>query len=115
MNTGPQTTSVAPIVRLPGEGERFERPNRVVTIKVDLADVSIHEIEFDPTFEVPPWMLARYERPPAIRHPGHGPPTSRASGARTGMLKHQFRVEGFESNLGAHGAYVERGRLAARR
>jgi quercetin dioxygenase-like cupin family protein len=48
------TTAAAPIIRRPGEGERFQRANRAVTIKVDLPDVSIHEIEFDPTFEVPP-------------------------------------------------------------
>jgi hypothetical protein len=36
------------------EGERFERATRVVTIKVGLPEISIHEIEFDPTFEVPP-------------------------------------------------------------
>ena len=36
----------------PGEGERFERENRAVTIRVDLPDLSVHEIEFDATFEV---------------------------------------------------------------
>lgn len=38
----------------PGEGERFVRSNRTVTIKADLPQLSIHEIEFDTTFEVPP-------------------------------------------------------------
>ena len=38
----------------PGEGERFERENRAVTIRIDLPDLSVHEIEFDDTFEVPP-------------------------------------------------------------
>jgi quercetin dioxygenase-like cupin family protein len=51
----PQVTadpSGALIVR-PGEGERFARENRVVTIRVELPQLSIHEIEFDTTFEVP--------------------------------------------------------------
>jgi hypothetical protein len=51
MNTCSRAPTVAAIVRPPGEGERFERANRVVTIKVDLPDSSIHEIEFEPTFE----------------------------------------------------------------
>lgn len=38
----------------PGEGERFVRENRVVTIRIELPQLSIHEIEFDTTFEVPP-------------------------------------------------------------
>jgi quercetin dioxygenase-like cupin family protein len=54
MNTCSRAGTVAPVVRPPAEGERFERANRVVTIKVDLPEISIHEIEFDPTFEVPP-------------------------------------------------------------
>jgi quercetin dioxygenase-like cupin family protein len=54
MNTSSQAPTVAAIVRIPGEGERFERANRVVTINDDLADISIHEIEVDPTFDVPP-------------------------------------------------------------
>ena len=54
MNTCSPAQTVSAIVRPPGEGERFERANRVVTIKVDLPEISIHEIEFDPTFEVPP-------------------------------------------------------------
>lgn len=54
MNTSSQAPTVAAIVRKPGEGERFERANRAVTIKIDLPDISIHEIEFDRTFEVPP-------------------------------------------------------------
>ncbi len=40
------------IVSRPGEGERFERDNRVVTIRIDLPDLSVHEIEFDTSFEV---------------------------------------------------------------
>jgi quercetin dioxygenase-like cupin family protein len=42
------------ITTRPGEGERFERENRTVTIRVDLPELSAHEIEFDSTFEVPP-------------------------------------------------------------
>jgi quercetin dioxygenase-like cupin family protein len=42
------------IIASPGDGERFVRENRVVTIRVELPQVSIHEIEFDSTFEVPP-------------------------------------------------------------
>lgn len=37
----------------PGDGERFVRDNRVVTIRIELPQLSIHEIEFDTTFEVP--------------------------------------------------------------
>lgn len=44
----------APIVSSPGLGERYERSNRSVTIKIDLPEISIHELEFDPSFEVPP-------------------------------------------------------------
>jgi quercetin dioxygenase-like cupin family protein len=53
MSTCYRAPTAAAIVRPPGEGERFQRANRVVTIKVDLPEISIHEIEFDPTFEVP--------------------------------------------------------------
>ena len=54
MSTSSRARTVAPVVRPPGEAERFERANRVVTIKVGLPEVSIYEIEFDPTVEVPP-------------------------------------------------------------
>lgn len=37
-----------------GGGERFVRENRVVTIRVELPQLSIHEIEFDSTFSVSP-------------------------------------------------------------
>lgn len=47
-------TSPARIIRRPRDGERFHRTNRTVTIKADLPQLSIHEIEFDSTFEVPP-------------------------------------------------------------
>jgi quercetin dioxygenase-like cupin family protein len=40
------------IISRPGDGERFVRENRVVTIRVELPQLSIHEIEFDTTFEV---------------------------------------------------------------
>ena len=42
------------LVSGPGEGERFDRGNRVVTIKGDLPHVSAHEIDFDTDFEVAP-------------------------------------------------------------
>jgi quercetin dioxygenase-like cupin family protein len=45
---------VEPSVSKPGEGERFERANRTLTIRVDLPEFSATEIEFDDTFEVPP-------------------------------------------------------------
>lgn len=45
---------MAGVVSGPGEGERFERGNRVVTIKADLEQISANEIVFDPSFEVPP-------------------------------------------------------------
>ena len=38
----------------PSGGERFERSNRAVTIKGDAGDISILEIEFEPSFDVPP-------------------------------------------------------------
>ena len=43
-----------PVVARLGAGERFERDNRVVTIIYELPQVSLVEIEFDPSFEVPP-------------------------------------------------------------
>ena len=36
----------------PDDGERFDRHNRAVTIRIDLPQNSIHELEFDTTFEV---------------------------------------------------------------
>lgn len=41
-----------PIVSGPGDGERLVRANRAVTLRVDLPQLSVHELEFDPTFEV---------------------------------------------------------------
>jgi quercetin dioxygenase-like cupin family protein len=38
----------------PGGGQRFVRENRTVTIRLDPPQLSIHEIEFDTTFEIPP-------------------------------------------------------------
>jgi hypothetical protein len=32
------------IISKPGDGERFVRENRVVTIRLDLPELSIHEI-----------------------------------------------------------------------
>jgi quercetin dioxygenase-like cupin family protein len=40
------------IISRSGDGERFERSNRTVTIHVDLSELSIHELEFDTTFSV---------------------------------------------------------------
>jgi quercetin dioxygenase-like cupin family protein len=40
------------IISRPGDGERFVRENRTVAIRLDLPDLSIHEIEFDITFDV---------------------------------------------------------------
>lgn len=42
-----------PIVSRPGDGERYVRENRVVTIRLELPQLSIQEIEFDSTFAVP--------------------------------------------------------------
>jgi quercetin dioxygenase-like cupin family protein len=42
-----------PVVARGGDGERFDRGNRVVTIRFDLPHLSLVEIEFDPSFEVP--------------------------------------------------------------
>jgi len=45
---------VDPIVSAPGDGERFERENRTLTIRVEVPGLSILEIAFDNSFEVPP-------------------------------------------------------------
>ena len=42
------------IISRPGDGERHVRANRAVTIRVDLPQISIHEIDFDETFAVEP-------------------------------------------------------------
>src|SRR5512133_2552560 len=42
------------VVSGPGDGERFERDNRKITIRVDLPGLSINEIEFDERFAVDP-------------------------------------------------------------
>jgi quercetin dioxygenase-like cupin family protein len=44
----------APIVVSLGDGERFDRGNRVVAILAETPQFSVLEIEFDATFEVPP-------------------------------------------------------------
>src|SRR5579859_6079234 len=57
MTTQPPQANPEPpgaLIARPGEGERFVRENRIVTIRIDLPQLSIHEIEFDTTFEVPP-------------------------------------------------------------
>jgi quercetin dioxygenase-like cupin family protein len=43
-----------PVVARLGGGERFEREDRVVTILYELPQLSLIEIAFDPSFEVPP-------------------------------------------------------------
>jgi quercetin dioxygenase-like cupin family protein len=43
-----------PIVARAGAGERFERDNRVVTVRFELPQLSLVEIEFDATFSVDP-------------------------------------------------------------
>jgi len=45
---------VDPTVSRPGEGERFEREHRTITIRSDLPGVSIMEFEFDDAFVVDP-------------------------------------------------------------
>ena len=42
------------VVARAGDGERFERDNRVVTVRFALPQLSLVEIEFDASFEVPP-------------------------------------------------------------
>ena len=42
------------VVTGPEDGERFDRGNRVITIKADLPQLSANEISFDSSFEVPP-------------------------------------------------------------
>lgn len=43
-----------PVLARRGGGERFDRDNRVVTIRFDLPQLSLVEIEFDPSFHVSP-------------------------------------------------------------
>jgi quercetin dioxygenase-like cupin family protein len=43
-----------PIVSRAGDGERFDRDNRTIIIRVDLPQLSVIEIVFDERFEVPP-------------------------------------------------------------
>jgi quercetin dioxygenase-like cupin family protein len=43
-----------PVVARAGEGERFERENRVVTIRFELPQLSLVEIEFEGSFVVDP-------------------------------------------------------------
>lgn len=55
MTTDRRPTDDAHLLVVEGDaGERFVRDNRTVTIRLDLPEMSIHEIEFDPTFEVSP-------------------------------------------------------------
>ncbi len=41
-------------VSRPGEGETFDRGNRVITIKAALDELSANELVFDPSFSVEP-------------------------------------------------------------
>jgi quercetin dioxygenase-like cupin family protein len=43
-----------PVVARAGRGERFERDDRIVTIRFELPQLSLVEIEFDGSFEVSP-------------------------------------------------------------
>jgi len=49
---GPKGGTLRPIISRPGDGERFNREDRTVTIRLDLPELSIHEIEFDTTSAV---------------------------------------------------------------
>jgi quercetin dioxygenase-like cupin family protein len=40
------------IVSNPGDGERFDRGNLVITIRADLPQLSVNELVFEPPFEV---------------------------------------------------------------
>ena len=44
----------APVVARAGEGERFERDNRAVTVRFELPQLSLVEIEFEGSFSVDP-------------------------------------------------------------
>ena len=44
------------IVAAPGEGERFDRGDRIITIKADLPQMSVLELSFDTTFSVAPHL-----------------------------------------------------------
>ena len=50
----PSAASQSALIVGPEDGERFTRENRIVTIRLDLPQLSIHEIEFDTSFEVAP-------------------------------------------------------------
>ena len=43
-----------PSISRPGEGERYERENRTITLRIELPGMSINEIDFDETFAVDP-------------------------------------------------------------
>jgi quercetin dioxygenase-like cupin family protein len=43
-----------PVVARSGDGERFDRGNGFVTVRFDLPQLSLVEIEFEPSFQVPP-------------------------------------------------------------
>src|SRR5256885_356182 len=43
-----------PVIARASDAERFERENRFVTIRFELPQLSLVEIEFDSSFEVPP-------------------------------------------------------------
>ena len=47
-----QRHPLRPTISRPSDGERFDRDNRTVTIRIDLPQISIHLLEFDTTFEV---------------------------------------------------------------
>jgi quercetin dioxygenase-like cupin family protein len=40
------------MISRPADGVRFDRENRAVTIRIDLPQLSIHELKFDTTLEV---------------------------------------------------------------
>lgn len=89
------------IVCRPDAGERFVRHNRTVTIKADLPQLSIHELDFDTTFEVPPHVHDHVDAMAVLSGEvellGDGPPERVGPGTVVAVppgVRHGFRNPG---------------------
>lgn len=104
MTRRPTQIDAAPpnaLVVAPGAGERFVRNNRIVTIKAELPELSVHEIEFDSTFEVSPHTHAHVDAmlvlDGVVELLGDGPPQRAAPGTIVAVppgVAHGFRTPG---------------------
>ena len=87
-----------PIVSMPGDGERFERENWTLTIRIEEPQLSVIEIEFDDTFTVgnetrragPGTLLAA---PPGARH------GFRSAGGKARVLNFHAPDAGFADSI----------------